>query len=258
MLEQNISILGCGWLGMPLAFSLTNKGYHLKGSMRSDTNLFKLKEKGVEPFVVDISKRNIEIVDFLFSDIIVIAITSKNILDYEKLIERIEQSTIRKVIFISSTSVYPYTNDTVTENSPTKKTLLSEIEQLFRVNTTFQTTIIRFGGLFGYNRKPGNFIKQDKLIPNPEGYINFIHRDDCIQIIEQVVIKDILNTTLNACADSHPRRRDFYIQEVQKTRGANPLFDEKSSNEYKIVSSEKLKSLLDYQFKYSDLMLGWE
>jgi len=31
-------------------------------------------------------------------------------------------------------------------------------------------------------------------------------------------------------------------------------FDEKSENNYKIVNSEKLKSLLDFEFKYAKLM----
>ena len=62
------------------------------------------------------------------------------------------------------------------------------------------------------------------------------------------------NVTLNACADSHPTRRIFYTKELSKIRGGECVFDEKSTTDYKIVSNKKLKQLVNYSFKYSDLM----
>mgnify|MGYP000903857507 FL=1 len=99
-----------------------------------------------------------------------------------------------------------------------------------------------------------NFIKVDKKIEDPEGYINFIHRDDCNQIIRKIIENNTWNKTLNACADSHPKRRDFYKKEFKKLGRTDPVFNEESLNTYKIVNSEKLKTLLDYKFKYTDLM----
>ena len=54
--------------------------------------------------------------------------------------------------------------------------------------------------------------------------------------------------------DSHPKRRDFYLQEVEKLGRTILHFNEKSANNYKLVSSQKLKNLLNYEFKYADLM----
>ena len=142
----------------------------------------------------------------------------------------------------------------VTETSPTQNTPLAEIENLFRTNNNFNTTIVRFSGLFGYNRKPGNFIKYDKQIESPEGFINLIHQDDCINIIEKIITTNCWNETLNACADSHPKRKEFYTKEVLKLRNEVPKINEKSLNEYKIVSNEKLKKLLQYEYKVNDLM----
>ena len=124
----------------------------------------------------------------------------------------------------------------------------------FIANSSFKTTLIRFGGLFGYDRKPGKFIKQNSLVENPEGYINLIHRDDCIEIIEQIILKNVWNEILNACADSHPKRRDFYTKETQKIGNYAVVFNEKSDNKFKIINSQKLKTLLNYEFKYADLM----
>jgi nucleoside-diphosphate-sugar epimerase len=253
-LKKRISILGCGWLGKALAVQLIQNDYDIKGSSTSISKLKELQTKGINSFIIDINNNTIDISNFLSSDILIIAIPSKIINDFKNLLLEIEKSQLRKVIFISSTSVYLNTNEIVTEESPISNSSLSEIENIFRANTLLDTTIIRFGGLFGYDRKPSNFIKTNKEIENPEGYINFIHRDDCVQIIEKIIVNDVWNITLNACADSHPKRRDFYKKELKKIGVTSPSFNEDALNAYKIISNEKLKTLLNYKFKYSDLM----
>jgi len=253
-LNKKISILGCGWLGMTLALELIEKGYNVSGSTTTHSKLSKLKSNGITPFVIYIGDENIDISEFLHAEILIIAIPSKNIEDFKNLIREVEKSEIHKVLFISSTSVYSNTNSIVTEETFTNNTPLASIESLFKSNPCFETTIIRFGGLFDYDRKPGNFIKSGKTVNNPEGYINLIHRDDCIQIIEQIIVKNIWNTILNACADTHPTRREFYLKEAKKLGRTHVSFNEQSENSYKIVSSQKLKNLLNYEFDYSNLM----
>jgi len=252
-MKQKISILGCGWLGMPLASSLFKIGFTLKGSTTSNNKFKELNSNGIKPYLITLN--NLESsADFFDSEILIIAIPSKNIDDFKKLILKVKQSTIKKVIFISSTSVYENLNQIVTEKTQTKNTPLATIEQLFIKNNDFKTTIIRFGGLFGYTRKPGNFISLGKKIENPEGYVNLIHRDDCIKIIEEIIIKDIWGEIFNACADSHPKRKDFYTKEIFKLNQKSPVINTNSLNSYKIISVKKLKSILNYEFKYSDLM----
>lgn len=253
-MNQRISILGCGWIGSALAVELIAKGYQVYGSTTSTNKVKQLEDKGITPFVIDINDKNINISEFLLSDILIIAITSKNISAFKNLIKKIEKSKVCKVLFVSSTSVYPNTNGIVTEETVTNNSPLAHIENLFRTNTFFESTILRFGGLFGYDRKPGNFIKSGKKMDNPEGYTNLIHRDDCIRIIEKIITGNIWNKVLNACADSHPTRREFYIKEATKLGNSMIVFNEKSENNYKIVNSQKLKSLLNYEFKYPNLM----
>ncbi|MCW3788661.1 NAD(P)-binding domain-containing protein [Plebeiibacterium sediminum] len=253
-MAQKISMLGCGWLGLPLAIDLINKGYEVYGSTTSASKINDLTENGIKPFLIDIGNINTDLRDFLTSEVLIIAITSKNIDDIRNLITHIEASEVKKVLFISSTSVYPFTNGIVTEETNTLDTPLAQIERLFITNSSFKSTILRFGGLFGYNRKPGNFIRTHKQVDNPEGYINFIHRDDCIQIIEQIIIKNVWNEILNACADEHPKRREFYLQEIQKVGISAVVFNENSKNEYKIINSQKMKILLNYEFIHGKLM----
>lgn len=253
-LNQRISILGCGWLGLALAIDLTNKGHEVYGSTTTHDRTKRLEEKGIKSFLIDISKPDVDMFDFLSSDVLIIAITSKSIDDFKNLIKKIEASVVRKVIFVSSTSVYPLTNGVVTEETNTSNTPLAQIEQLFITNPSFKSTILRFGGLFGYDRKPGVFIKTNRPVENPDGYVNLIHRDDCIKIIEQIILKNVWNEVLNACADSHPKRRDFYLKEIKKIGESIVVFNEESASRYKIIDSQKMKNLLSYEFIHADLM----
>lgn len=253
-MNKKISILGCGWLGMPLALELSKQGHRVHGSTTSPHKLSALESKGTTPFIIDIDQVNDRLAKFLESDVLVINIPSKSKEGFQRLIQTIEASALRKVVFVSSTSVYPNTNGVVTEETETIPSPLAEIERLFASNTQFQTTILRFGGLFGYDRKPGNFLKTGSVIDHPEGYVNMIHQDDCVSIIQEIISQEVWNETFNACSTSHPARRDFYTNEAQKVGRTDLQFNEQAENVYKIVSSEKLKDALNYTFKYNDLM----
>jgi 3-hydroxyisobutyrate dehydrogenase-like beta-hydroxyacid dehydrogenase len=49
-----ISILGCGWLGLPLAKSLLAKSYEVKGSTTSENKLEVLINAGILPFQIQL------------------------------------------------------------------------------------------------------------------------------------------------------------------------------------------------------------
>lgn len=250
---KNISILGCGWLGKSLAISLISKGFLVKGSTTSPEKLIDFQNENIQPFLIDISQDEIN-ADFLYSDILIIAITSKSEDDFTRWISNIEKSTIKKVIFISSTSVYPSLNKVMTEVDETINNSLAIIEDLFRINTHFKTTIIRFAGLFGGERHPANWFQNGRKIPQPIGFVNMIHRDDCIGIIEEIIAQNCFGETFNACSNHHPTRKEFY-ENAKKSRGfESPVFEENEVLSWKIISSEKVQKALNYSFIHDDLL----
>lgn len=254
MSKKEISILGCGWLGFPLAQSLIDKGFSVKGTTTSSHKLDVFSDIGIKPFLIDIENPTTAILNFLNADVLVIAVTPKSIAAYLNLIEGLENSKVKQVIFISSTSVYGNHETEITEEFPVKDTLLSQAENLFKNNPSYKTTIIRFAGLIGYSRKPSNFFKNGRKIENPYGVVNMIHRDDCINIIEKIISLNIYNETFNACADTHPTRRDFYTHAFLCSRQNEPEFIDNGSIEIKQISNHKLKRILDYKFQYPDLL----
>ncbi|UAM99914.1 NAD(P)H-binding protein [Polaribacter litorisediminis] len=250
---NSVSILGAGWLGKPLAISFLEDGFHVKGSTTSEEKLADLESHNMEAFLVDIS--DFEKFDaFLDTDILIIAITSKDIDGFERLLAQIQDSKIQKVIFISSTSVYPSLNKVMTEEDAVLETPLTEIENLFRDTTFFETTIIRFAGLFGGERHPANWFKNGRKIPQPNGFVNMVHREDCIEIIHTIIAQNCWNETFNVCSNHHPTRREFYTTAKLSMGLEMPQFENNEIYKWKIISSKKVQQVLGYTFIHDDLL----
>ena len=269
-----ITILGCGWLGLPLAKSLLSKGYNVKGSTTSATKLKTLKEAEIMPFQIQLNEQEIigNVSDFLHeTDVLIIAIPPglrKEILSSEEmtfinkmktLIPYIEKSGIQKVLFVSSTSVYgdrfpiiEYTESTQTHPDTESGRQLVLSEKLLQSNIHFKTTVIRFGGLLGEDRHPIKFLAGRTQIENPDGPVNLIQREDCIGIIIKALdfaYIDKWGETFNAVAPQHPTRKNYYQKKAQQFNLPLPNFVEDTKSKGKIISSKKVETILDYSFQ---------
>jgi nucleoside-diphosphate-sugar epimerase len=266
---KQISILGCGWLGMPLSKSLLEKGFSVKGSTTSLEKISALESNGIEAFQIELSETEIkgEIDSFLKnSEILIIDIPPKLrsnssetfVKKIQNLIPFIEKVKIEKIIFISSTSVYGDYNSVVTEatkpnpDTESGKQLL-ETETVLQSNTNFKTTVIRFGGLIGEDRHPIHFLAGRKNIENPEAAINLIHQKDCIGIIKAVIEQDCFGESFNAVAPFHPTRKEYYTQKAMELGLLLPEFDENRNSFGKIIDSNLLFSELNYTFQKPNL-----
>lgn len=232
------------------------QGHPVKASTTSKSRLAKLASVKAEPFIVNIDMLPDDIQTFLQANVLIINITSKDIDGFRKLISEIEKSEIGKVIFVSSTSVYDANNKTISESDGEESALspLLTIENLFRNSDKFQTTIVRFGGLIGYSRNPGRFFRKGRTVQDPDANVNLIHRDDCIQIISQIVEQEVWGEVFNCCADTHPTKREFYSQAAESIGELAPEFADSGAKSFKIISNQKVKKFLNYEFSHADLM----
>jgi nucleoside-diphosphate-sugar epimerase len=269
---KRISILGSGWLGLPLAIELNHANFHIKASSRGPERLAQLRKAGIEAQAYDIevlnARKNTHENEFLQADILIINITSKNIEAYTQLIAEIENSTIQQVLFISSTSVYQNSAQldslAITEDDAAalKPCPLLDIEHLFQNNAHFKTSILRFSGLIGYQRHPGRFFlattEDDsvycKTIKNPDARVNMIHRDDCIGIIRAVIDQNRWDEVFNGCASQHPTRREFYQAALSHLGDYEPVFSGQTDSLGKVISNQKVKEQLSYSFLHDDLL----
>jgi nucleoside-diphosphate-sugar epimerase len=274
--REKIAILGCGWLGLPLAKSLLSKGYEIKGSTTSESKLEVLKNAGISPFQIQLEEHQVigTIEDFLKeTDVLVIDIppglrreisSSQEMTFVNKiktLIPFIEKSGIQKVIFVSSTSVYgdgfpivEITEETKPNPDTESGKQLAITETLLQSNSHFKTTVIRFGGLLGDDRHPIKFLAGRTNVENPHAPVNMIEREDCIGIIEEI-LKQVQhdnwewNQTFNAVAPQHPTRKAYYHKKAEIFNLPLPTFAEDSESKGKIISSEKVETILGYSFQ---------
>ena len=266
---RQISILGCGWLGLPLAQALIENGFSLKGSTTSESKIQLLEKSGAKPYIISLKAENIQgnISAFLMdSEILIIDIPPKLrgaekenfVAKIERLMPYIEQSSVKKVLFVSSTSVYADDNSTITEATLPKpetesgKQLLAS-EVLLQKNSHFNTSILRFGGLIGDDRHPVKFLAGRNNIENPEAPINLIHQEDCIGIIISLITHDVWSQTFNAVAPFHPSRKTYYTSKAV-TLGLDPPTFKDELSTGKIIDSSKLMSTLNYSFTHRETL----
>lgn len=260
---KTISILGCGWLGTALGKSLLRKGWKVKGSTSSTPSYNRLEMTGISAFYVRVGTEEVEIDynSFFSTDTLVVSLpperTELVVEDYPQRIKqvahKVEEMGVEKVLFISSTSVYALQNKEVREGdegNPDKlsgKALL-EAEKILLNKTNFKTTVLRFGGLIGYDRNPAKFIRNKKSA-HGEAPVNLIHRDDCVGIITSMLEKEIWGEVFNASCPEHPTKKQFYTKAAQLCDLEPPVFSEEGEG-FKIVNSKKLIKALDYRFLY--------
>lgn len=264
---KQISIIGCGWLGLPLAKHLLEAGYHIKGSTTSVDKLDALTTAGIEAFQVKLEAEGIlgPIENCLSgSELLILNIPPGLRKDPESnfvkrmgfMLPYIENASIKKIIFISSTSVFADTTSlpTITEESlPNPETesgkQLLAVEHLFQNNKNFKTTVLRFAGLFGEDRDPAKFLSGKTDLKDPDGPVNLIHLEDCIGVIHQLILQNIWDDNFNASTTPHPSRKEYYTSICKIKNLPSPQFIESTTSRGKCIDSEKLQQLLNYKFK---------
>lgn len=264
---MKIGVMGCGWLGFPLAMTLLRDDYEVLGTTTTTKKVDQLKQAGITPFIIKLEENGIvgDIHDFLEKlDILIInvppGLRGKKQESYVKKMRQlhivIKTSKLKKLIFASSTAVYGEIDGMVTEDTlPQPQTesgkQLLIAENIFRMDTGLLTTIIRFGGLIGLKRHPVNMLFQRKTLLNGNLPINLIHLDDCIGIIKAVINESWWNELYNAVYPYHPSKKSYYTYEAQKRGLPIPEYIEKGKKVGKVVSSKKLIAMKKFDFKTS-------
>lgn len=268
--SRTISILGCGWLGFPLGRHLAQQEYAVKGSTTSPDKQSELEAAGITPYLLTLSPElsEGEAGDFFDADTLFLNVPPPRGRDdlreyHVRQIKAVRDAaaagTIDWVLFASSTGVYPRADHVVTEDDapgadatelrPSGAALL-DAEQLLQAESAFDTTVIRFAGLYGGDRDPGRFLAGRERVSGGDAPVNLIHRDDCIGIVEAILERDARGEVFNACADEHPTRRVLYTAAAQRLGLEPPTFEEGGVN--KIVSNAKVQRVLDYTLRHPD------
>jgi nucleoside-diphosphate-sugar epimerase len=266
MAGKTISILGCGWLGLPLGEQLVLAGYSVKGSTTSAGKLKVLQQKGIDGYELRLNPEpEGDVAALLNADTLLINVPPKagkmgddfHPQQIRSLVSAVRNSPIKHVIYVSSTSVYPE-NSSVARESDVTALDQTSAPALFQAEMLVQSlaperlvTVLRCGGLMGYDRIPGKYIA-GRQVDSGAVPVNYLHRDDAIGILTHL-INEPRPGVFNAVAPQHPDREAIYRKSCTDFGYALPSFTVPSQPvPYKIISPEKLVQATDYQFLYPD------
>ena len=264
-MKKHISILGLGWLGLPLALKFQKSGYSINGSTAALDKLKSLSKYSFPTGRIKIEPDKIigDWESFIYeTSTLIINFPPKRIdtieaiypLQIEQIIKHTPKST--KVIFVSSTSVYQNSNRLINETEdcvPEKASgsALLKAEQLLQQHFGSNVTILRLAGLIGPQRHPGRFLTNKKQLKNPNVPVNLIHQKDAIGLIEAILEQNCFGKIINGCADVHPKRKAYYENAAIKLNLPTPVF-QATKEGFKIVDNSKSKSLLNFTYQFSN------
>lgn len=263
---MRISIIGLGWLGIPLAKSLISKGHQVIGSTTSSEKKKELEQEGIDTvvFKLDPHPSGLSFQRLFEVEVAIIMIpprskhqSSELYLEQLKYLRSIlVNSQTQKVIFVSSTGIYPKEESTATYSeleelnfSNSANPTLLRAEALFQSNDSFESTIIRFGGLMGSDRIPIKYFSGKEDVDG-ESRVNYIHQTDAIRMVEWIISSTLWNRLFNGVAPLHPKKREVLEASAKKTGIEVPMSYKQEENivQRLIDSSAILETGLIFNF----------
>lgn len=248
---SKIAIVGFGWLGTPLGKRLVQLGHTVVGTTRTLEKISVLKELQLTAYYWNSREEQMLFPSEIVPNIDYCILNFppgkvESIPQYgDHLWEVARQFDLHThFIFVSTTGVYPEHIVDATEDSFSVEEFASThhicyAEHILRSHLKERLTIIRMAGLIGPNRHPAKFFAGRTAIANGNQPVNLIEQKDSIQIILNILEQGYWGKVVNACADEHPTRKDYYTKACESFGFVLPEFLEEGVG--KVVSNERSK-----------------
>ncbi|SDK30136.1 Nucleoside-diphosphate-sugar epimerase [Catalinimonas alkaloidigena] len=263
MKERSISVVGCGWLGLPLARHFVAQGWQVKGSTTRPEKLEVLAASGIQPFLIrlDPHAEGDALPALLESDVVVVNTPPSKTEDYpaqmQVLAEAIPAEQTPHILFVSSTSIYPpgtmhATEEmTLTPENAGHRTI-AEAEHVWQ-QQRFPLTILRCSGLMGYDRIPGKYTAGKVMKKPGEAVVNLVFRDDVVRAVEAIVQQARWGEIYNLVAPVAVNRATLYAHTARQLGFAPTQFQpDGSEDDSKRIIGEKIQRDLNFTFQYPD------
>ena len=261
---KRVLILGCGWIGFPLAQRLITLGYEVYGTTTSSEKLNLFQENGIKPICIQVGTEEPELLNELRKItpeklIISYPLGSRRMKGDEYKVhtrwiqENLKFDSLEQVILTSSTSVYPdgfgQVDETCLEKPDGAGLIQLNYEDELRTIFREKLVILRLAGLIGPGRHPGRFLAGKTNVPNPDVPVNLVHLDDVIGLLLLLVKQKYRNDLFNVCFPLHPTRKEYYTKMALEIDMHAPVFDQKVTSQGKIVLSNKSCTILQFEYK---------
>lgn len=246
---MKIAVIGCGWLGLPLAQKLIEKGYTVYGSTTRSEKIVDLKKSKIIPFLYD-GIHHVNLPEWSSEiDCVILNFPPSKSANYPAQLGNLlnQFSPNCPIIFTSSTSVYEEIEGKVDENGLLKNTHAVVLAEKELLHSKHPVTILRLAGLIGGNRHPIHFLS-GKNVENGNYVVNLVHRDDVIASILSVLENAAWNKIYNICWNDHPSKSDYYAVKANELKLTQPIFSF-SVGKGKIVKGDKIVNELGFSYR---------
>lgn len=271
--DMKVSICGCGWLGLPLAKYLVSQGFDVYGSKTNLEAAKQLESVGIHGVELTIpleqSHISSEMKAFFAAGVLVINVPPRRravqsheyIASVLSLSMAAKDNGCKRIIFISTTSVYGSMQGEITESmqpNPDSESGIThyKLEQQLRDIWGDDLVVLRLSGLIGPNRHPAKFLSGRTGIKGGKSQVNLIHLDDCIQAITSIIVKSPDVKTLHLAAPFHPTREAYYTASALKVGIDLPIFEEDLTPKGKVINSERTINVLGLSLKNPELAVS--
>ncbi|MBI6548555.1 SDR family oxidoreductase [Xenorhabdus lircayensis] len=268
---RKISIIGLGWLGMPLAQALQSSGMRVVGSKTTPDGVEAACMCGVDCYRLYLGSEVIcntdDLEQLMLVDVLVLALPVSGVAGggegYVKAVQQIVDTalsySVPRIIFTSSTSVYGSSVGYLNEDEPLypetqSAKALAELENWLHQLPNTSIDILRLAGLVGHGRHAGRFLAGRKAIGGGENAVNLVHQDDVISAIKLLIQQLEGGHIYNLCAPIHPKRSEFYPLVSRQLDLIPPVFlqSENKEIESKVVDGSRICRELGFEYQFPD------
>ena len=270
----NTLIVGAGWLGTPLAQTLIDQGHQVTVTRRSQTRLDEFPLTSVQPALLDLNEPHsqqqlIELIEQHQIERIVGAFPpgfrkgngQEYAQQWQRLVSAAKQSSVNKLLMVSSTTVYPNLAVDMKEEDATlalaqtsehfsdNARIMLQAEQ-YVIDSGIDYAIVRCSGLIGSDRHPSRFAIRLKQVSR-KAPANMVHQNDAVAATA-FALNQIDNEVVNATTPNTVSKAEFYQAAITQSDLdiALPPVTETADKQ---ILADKLVAL-GYQFQFNSTL----
>ncbi|WP_039984464.1 NAD(P)H-binding protein [Vibrio owensii] len=270
----NTLIVGAGWLGTPLAQTLIDQGHQVTVTRRSQTRLDEFPLTSVQPALLDLNEPHsqqqlIELIEQHQIERIVGAFPpgfrkgngQEYAQQWQRIVSAAKQSSVNKLLMVSSTTVYPNLAVDMKEEDATlalaqtsehfsdNARIMLQAEQ-YVIDSGIDYAIVRCSGLIGSDRHPSRFAMRLKQVSR-KAPANMVHQNDAVAATA-FALNQIDNEVVNATTPNTVSKAEFYQAAITQSDLdiALPPVTETAD---KRILADKLVAL-GYQFQFNSTL----
>lgn len=277
----SIFIVGAGWVGVPLSEHLVKHGNQVvvTKTTRAGADAIGNKRIPCEVFSFDSSEpehtigqlysllleNNAEIVIGSFPPGFRKGAGQEYAEYWQQLTNACQKANVKKLIMVSSTTVYPTkpgilyeqdaslaistSSDEQANSFSDNARVMLQAEQCI-IDSGIDYTILRFSGLIGPSRHPSRFASKLKQV-STQAPANMLHLDDAIGAVN-FAINQLHNEVVNVTTPNTVSKAEFYAAALKSANSSEPLPLVVDTPD-KLISSKKILDL-GYSFKFDSTL----